>query len=80
MRRDDNFQLQPRLAESWEIPDPLTYIFHLRHDVRFHDGRAMTSADVKWTLDSLLNGTRALGQRPAPTATSTGSRRQTISP
>src|SRR5208337_1952940 len=56
VRRDDHFELKPRLAESWEIPDPLTYIFHLRHDVRFHDGRAMTSADVKWTLDSLLSG------------------------
>jgi peptide/nickel transport system substrate-binding protein len=56
VRRDDNFELKPRLAQSWEIPDPLTYIFHLRHDVRFHDGRPMTSADVKWTLDSLLNG------------------------
>jgi peptide/nickel transport system substrate-binding protein len=56
LRRDDNFQLQPRLAESCEIPDPLTYIFHLRRGVRFHDGRPMTSADVKWTLDSLLNG------------------------
>lgn len=57
VRRDDQFQLQPRLAESWQILDPLTYVFHLRHDVRFHDGRAMTSADVKWTLDSLLGGT-----------------------
>lgn len=56
VRRDDNFELKPRLAESWEIPDPLTYIFHLRHDVHFHDGRPMTSADVKWTLDSLLDG------------------------
>jgi peptide/nickel transport system substrate-binding protein len=54
--RDDKFELQPRLAASWEIPDPLTYIFHLRHDVRFHNGLAMTSADVKWTLDSLLSG------------------------
>jgi peptide/nickel transport system substrate-binding protein len=56
VRRDDDFELKPRLAESWEIPDPLTYIFHLRHDVYFHDGRAMTSVDVKWTLDSLLGG------------------------
>jgi len=56
VRRGENFELKPRLADSWEIPDPLTYIFHLRHDVRFHDGRAMTAADVKWTLDSLLSG------------------------
>jgi ABC-type transport system substrate-binding protein len=56
LQRDDHFELKPRLAESWEVPDPLTYIFHLRRGVRFHDGRAMTSADVKWTLDSMLNG------------------------
>jgi len=56
VRRDENFDLKPRLAESWDVSNPLTYIFHLRRDVRFHDGRPMTSADVKWTLDSLLNG------------------------
>jgi peptide/nickel transport system substrate-binding protein len=56
VQRDAKFELRPRLAESWQIPDPLTYVFHLRHDVRFHDGHAMTSADVKWTLDSLLSG------------------------
>ena len=36
LRRDDHFNLQPWLAESWEIPDPQTYIFHLRH------GRALS--------------------------------------
>ena len=56
IRRDDHFDLQPWLAERWEIPDPLTYIFHLRHGVRFHDGQPMTSRDVKWTFDSLLKG------------------------
>ncbi len=57
VRRDEHFQLQPWLAESWETPNPLTYIFHLRHDVRFHNGQALTARDVKWTFDSLLNGT-----------------------
>jgi peptide/nickel transport system substrate-binding protein len=56
VRRQDDFTLAPRLAESWQIPDPLTYVFHLRRDVRFHDGHPLTSADVKWTLDSLLTG------------------------
>lgn len=56
VHRDEHFNLQPWLAERWEIPDPLTYIFYLRHDVRFHDGRRLTSADVKWTFDSLING------------------------
>jgi peptide/nickel transport system substrate-binding protein len=56
LARGDNLNVVPDLAERWEIPDPLTYIFHLHHGVRFHDGRALTSRDVKWTLDSLLQG------------------------
>ena len=56
VRRDEHFNLQPWLAQSWEVPDPLTYVFHLRHDVRFHDGNPLTSADVKWTFDSLITG------------------------
>jgi len=54
--RDEHLNVQPGLAERWEIPDPLTYIFHLRQGVRFHDGRPLTSRDVKWTFDSLLQG------------------------
>ncbi len=40
VRRDEHFNLKPWLAENWEIPDPQTYIFHLRHGVRFHNGQA----------------------------------------
>jgi len=54
--RDAHLNVTPALAERWEIPDPLTYIFHIRHGVKFHDGRALTSRDVKWTFDSLLEG------------------------
>ena len=57
LRRDEHFNVQPGLAESWEAPDPLRYVFHLRHCVRFHNGQALTSRDVKWTFDSLLQGT-----------------------
>jgi peptide/nickel transport system substrate-binding protein len=57
VRRDEHFNLQPFLAERWEIPDPLTYVFHLRRGVRFHDGRPLTARDVKWTFDSIMNGT-----------------------
>jgi peptide/nickel transport system substrate-binding protein len=56
LTRDEHFHVQPGLAESWDIPDPLTYIFHLRHGVRFHDGRPLTSRDVKFTFDSVLHG------------------------
>ena len=56
LKRDEHFNLQPALAERWEITDPLTYVFHLRHGVKFSDGRPLTSRDVKWTLDSIRNG------------------------
>ncbi len=54
--RDEHLSVKPALAESWEIPDPRTYIFHLHHGVKFHNGQPLTSRDVKWTLDSLLTG------------------------
>jgi len=44
------------LAEKWATPDPVTYVFHLRSGVKFHDGRTLTSADVKYTFDSIMNG------------------------
>lgn len=56
VRRDQHFNVQPWLAESWQAPDPLTYIFHLHSGVRFHDGRPLTARDVKWTLDTILHG------------------------
>jgi peptide/nickel transport system substrate-binding protein len=56
VRRDEHFNVQPMLAESWEAPDPLTLVFHLRGGVSFHDGRPLTSKDVQWTLTSILKG------------------------
>jgi peptide/nickel transport system substrate-binding protein len=43
------------LAASWDTPDPLTYVFHLKPNVRFHDHRPLTSADVKSTFEFILN-------------------------
>ncbi|HEX4002822.1 MAG TPA: ABC transporter substrate-binding protein [Candidatus Acidoferrales bacterium] len=56
VKLDAQMNIVPDLAERWETPDPRTYIFHLRHGVKFHDGRAFTSADVKYTFDSLTSG------------------------
>ncbi len=55
LERDPQMKLHGDLAESWDTPDPLTYIFHLRKDVRFHDGRPLTSADVKATFEFMMN-------------------------
>ena len=45
-------KLGPELAESWEVSaDGTVWTFHLRENVRFHDGTPLTSADVKASLD-----------------------------
>jgi peptide/nickel transport system substrate-binding protein len=54
--KGDDLNVGPGLAERWDVPDPLTYVFHLHPGVKFHDGRTLTSRDVKWTFDSLLQG------------------------
>jgi ABC-type transport system substrate-binding protein len=56
LSRDEHLSVKPGLADRWEIPDPKTYIFHLRWGIRFSDGRPLTSRDVKWSYDSLLQG------------------------
>ncbi|MDL2293321.1 ABC transporter substrate-binding protein [Ruminococcaceae bacterium OttesenSCG-928-D13] len=48
----DGATIVPGLADSWEVSDDgLTYTFHLKQNVKFHSGKAMTSADVKYTYD-----------------------------
>lgn len=55
VKKDAHFNLQPDLATSWDTPNPLTYIFHLRTGVKFQNGQPFTARDVKWTLDSMRN-------------------------
>lgn len=52
---EDTKTIYPDLAESWESSDDLmTWTFHLRQGVKWHDGEPFTSADVKWTFESIL--------------------------
>ncbi len=47
---------EPALADSWEISaDGLTYTFHLKDGVKFHDGSAFDAAAVKYTFDRMLD-------------------------
>ena len=56
VRKDSHFNLKPWLASSWQQPDPLTWIFHLRPGVRFQNGAPLEAADVVWTINSLIDG------------------------
>ena len=64
IQTDDSLNLIPSLAKSWDIsPDNLTFTFHLRNDVFFHDneafpngkGRKMTAQDVVYSFSRIID-------------------------
>ena len=53
---DEKTNIVPALAQKWELTDNgKTYIFHLRPNVKFHNGQAMTAEDVKYSLERVLD-------------------------
>ena len=56
VRLKPDLTVEPDLAEKWDISaDGKTYTFTLRKGVKFHSGRMLTSADVKYTFDRLVD-------------------------
>ena len=56
VRKNERFEFVPHLAERFErSPDAKTYTFHLRRGVQTHAGRELTSADVKFTYESIAS-------------------------
>ncbi len=55
VRLDAALEPVPGLATHWEHPDPTTWVFHLREGVAFHDGAALTAADVVYTFETILD-------------------------
>ena len=62
-----NDEVEPLLAESWERSDDgLTWTFHLRDDVRWHDGEPFTALDVDFTFNRIIyNHDIPASSRPA---------------
>src|SRR5690606_18508552 len=51
-----SLEVVPSLAESWDISeDGLTYTFHIRQGVLFHNGRDLPAEDVKYSYDRILD-------------------------
>jgi peptide/nickel transport system substrate-binding protein len=63
LRWDRRLNVQPALAESWQIPDDKTYVFKLRRGVKFHSGKELDAGDVKYSLE--------LQKSPPPPGTTT---------
>jgi peptide/nickel transport system substrate-binding protein len=60
VKKDEKFDYVPELALNIQRSDDgLSFTFALRDGVTFHDGRPFTSADAKYTLDTVLASTFA---------------------
>jgi peptide/nickel transport system substrate-binding protein len=60
---DLEYRNHPDLAESWDASaDGLTYTFKLRKNVRWHDGKPFTAADVKFTYQDVLAKLHPIGR------------------
>ena len=60
VKKDEKFDYVPELASNIQLSeDGLSFTFTLRDGVTFHDGRPFTSADAKYTLDTVLASTFA---------------------
>ena len=55
VKKGPNMTLAPDLALKWEQKDELTWVFHLRSGVKFHNGREMTAEDVAYTFKSIMD-------------------------
>lgn len=57
-----DYQIEPMLAESWELIEPNTWRITLREGVSFHDGTPFTAEAVKYTMDRIAgNGGGSIG-------------------
>ncbi|MCV7018810.1 ABC transporter substrate-binding protein [Mycolicibacterium aichiense] len=53
---DDNLEMRPALAESWQVsPDQLTWTFHLRPAVSWHDGSPLRASDVVYSYRRIID-------------------------
>jgi len=55
IKRDGAGNPVPDLAETWEERSPTEIVFRMRKGARFHDGREVTSADVRYTFEWILD-------------------------
>lgn len=56
MRTNEKLEFMGDLAEDWTVsPDNLTITFRLRRNVKWHDGRAFTAHDVKFTYETIMH-------------------------
>ncbi|QDO89505.1 hypothetical protein FNH13_15155 [Ornithinimicrobium ciconiae] len=59
VNQDTDLKPVPELATEWEQVDDLTWRFHLREGVTFHNGEAFDAEDVKFSIERILDPEQA---------------------
>jgi peptide/nickel transport system substrate-binding protein len=54
-RNNEKMEVMPELAESWEWIDDLTFRWHLRQGVKFHNGEPFNAEAMKYSLERILD-------------------------
>ena len=75
--RDKDLKVEPQLATSWSQPNPTTWRFKLRPNVKFHDGTPFTADDVVFSFAARAR--RHLELQALPRGREGGRRRSTTS-
>lgn len=57
VKKNEKFDYVPDLADVKRSDDGLSYTFTLKDNVKFHNGQTLSSADVKYTMDTVLKST-----------------------
>ncbi|MFC3231515.1 ABC transporter substrate-binding protein [Marinibaculum pumilum] len=65
-KRGPDLEIQPALAESWEVIEPNRWRFHLRKGVKFHNGNDFTADDVVFSADRVRSKESDLKTRIGP--------------
>ncbi|MCL4534298.1 MAG: ABC transporter substrate-binding protein [Bacteroidetes bacterium] len=65
------FEIRGELVQSWDRPDPNTYVLKLRKGVKFHDGSDWNAQVAKWNLDRLATNPKSTGKDPLAQVKST---------
>lgn len=61
---NQDFDINPDMATSWETPDDLTWIFKVRKDAKYHSGREFTAEDAAWTFEAIKDDSVGGGGSP----------------
>ena len=63
--QNPDFSLYPDVAQSWETPDDLTWIFNIRADVMFHDGKSFVADHASHSYEAIRDTGVSGGGSPA---------------